>query len=64
VLDTRNLTARPGTTFAYSNFGYVLLGRVIEAVTNVRNGERMYKSCGHTRYSSHNIHNEIRAMPS
>lgn len=30
---TRHLPYRPGTRFDYSNFGYVLLGRVIEEVT-------------------------------
>lgn len=29
----RELDAAPGTTFSYCNFGYVLLGRVIEQVT-------------------------------
>lgn len=31
----RRLDADPGERFAYSNFGYCLLGRVIEAVANV-----------------------------
>ncbi|NUR99898.1 MAG: beta-lactamase family protein [Kribbellaceae bacterium] len=31
----RPLTNTPGTTFAYSNYGYLLLGRVIEAVTGM-----------------------------
>lgn len=31
---TRHLPYRPGTRFDYSNFGYVLLGRVIEEVTD------------------------------
>lgn len=33
VLDSRPLAARPGTRYAYSNFGYCVLGRVIEKVT-------------------------------
>lgn len=33
VLRTRALDAEPGTAHRYSNFGYFLLGRVIEAVT-------------------------------
>ncbi|MEU7867285.1 serine hydrolase domain-containing protein [Dactylosporangium sp. NPDC049140] len=31
----RALASDPGTTFAYSNYGYLLLGRVIEAVTGM-----------------------------
>jgi CubicO group peptidase (beta-lactamase class C family) len=33
TLDNRPLDDTPGTTYAYSNFGYCVLGRVIEAVT-------------------------------
>jgi CubicO group peptidase (beta-lactamase class C family) len=33
VLAERRLDNAPGTAFAYSNFGYCLLGRLIEAVT-------------------------------
>lgn len=33
VLDTRPLEHAPGTAYSYSNFGYCLLGRVIERVT-------------------------------
>jgi CubicO group peptidase (beta-lactamase class C family) len=33
TLDNRPLGNPPGTNFAYSNFGYCVLGRVIEAVT-------------------------------
>jgi CubicO group peptidase (beta-lactamase class C family) len=33
VLATRRLDNDPGTNYAYSNFGYCVLGRVIEAVT-------------------------------
>ena len=34
VLDTRDPSESPGTTHSYSNFGYSVLGRVIEAKTN------------------------------
>lgn len=33
VLDNRPLTNTPGTKYAYSNFGYCLLGRIVERVT-------------------------------
>lgn len=33
---SRKLDAEPGTTYSYCNFGYVLLGRVIEQVTGDR----------------------------
>jgi CubicO group peptidase (beta-lactamase class C family) len=33
TLDTRPLDFQPGSTFLYSNFGYCILGRVIEAVS-------------------------------
>src|SRR4029079_11605684 len=33
VLDNRPLDNAPGTHYAYSNFGYCLLGRIIEKVT-------------------------------
>ena len=33
VLRTRNPTNAPGTTYSYSNFGYCVLGRVIEKLT-------------------------------
>jgi CubicO group peptidase (beta-lactamase class C family) len=33
TLDNRPLATQPGTFWAYSNFGYCVLGRVIEAVT-------------------------------
>lgn len=35
VLDQRSLAFEPGTGYAYSNFGYCLLGRVIEAASGV-----------------------------
>ena len=33
VLDERSLASSPGSTYVFSNFGYSLLGRVIEKVT-------------------------------
>jgi D-alanyl-D-alanine carboxypeptidase len=33
TLDNRPLASTPGSTYAYSNFGYAVLGRVIERVT-------------------------------
>jgi CubicO group peptidase (beta-lactamase class C family) len=33
TLDNRPLANQPGTNYAYSNFGYCVLGRVVEAVT-------------------------------
>ena len=43
----------PGTAYAYSNFGYCLLGRVIEKLTGQRYGayvrEAVLKPCGVTR---------------
>ncbi len=33
VLDERSLSRKPGTEYEYSNFGYSLLGRIIEEVT-------------------------------
>jgi D-alanyl-D-alanine carboxypeptidase len=35
ILDTRPLTSQPGTTFNYSNFGYCILGRIIEEVSGL-----------------------------
>lgn len=35
VLDNRNLARAPGTSYYYSNFGYSVLGRVIEKVTGM-----------------------------
>jgi CubicO group peptidase (beta-lactamase class C family) len=35
TLDNLPLTSAPGTTYAYSNFGYCILGRVIERVTGL-----------------------------
>jgi CubicO group peptidase (beta-lactamase class C family) len=34
VLDERSLAYSPGSTYAFSNFGYSLLGRIIEKVTS------------------------------
>ncbi len=34
ILDTRNPDYAPGTYYAYSNFGYSVLGRIIEKKTN------------------------------
>ncbi len=34
VLDTHDPSEPPGTTYSYSNFGYCVLGRVVEAKTN------------------------------
>lgn len=33
TIDNKPLTSQPGTQWAYSNFGYCLLGRIIEQVT-------------------------------
>ena len=33
VLRTRNPTSAPGSVYSYSNFGYCVLGRVIEKLT-------------------------------
>ena len=33
TLENRMLTTAPGSTYAYSNFGYLILGRIIEKVT-------------------------------
>jgi len=35
TLDNRPLATTPGTTYAYSNFGYAVLGRVIERITGM-----------------------------
>lgn len=35
VLDTRELATNPGDTYSYSNFGYILLGRIVEKVTGM-----------------------------
>lgn len=40
TLDTRPLEHDPGTHYAYSNFGYCLLGRIVEAVSG-----RGYERC-------------------
>jgi len=55
TLDNQPLVHAPGTTYAYSNFGYCVLGRVIEHVTkrpyaeHVR--ERILSRCGVTGMS-------------
>jgi CubicO group peptidase (beta-lactamase class C family) len=36
TLNTKRLTSQPGNKYAYSNFGYCLLGRVIEKITRRR----------------------------
>lgn len=39
TLSRARLQAEPGTSYGYSNFGYCLLGRIIEAATGVSYGE-------------------------
>ncbi|WUD70290.1 serine hydrolase [Streptomyces sp. NBC_00510] len=39
TLDNLPLVNNPGTTYGYSNFGYCLLGRIIERVTGMSYGE-------------------------
>lgn len=39
TLDNAPLTSDPGTTYAYSNFGYCLLGRIIEKVSGLSYGD-------------------------
>ena len=52
TLDNQSLAHEPGTSYAYSNFGYCLLGRIIEKVTGrayaaaVR--QRVLRPCGIT----------------
>jgi len=50
TLDSRPPTTPPGRSYAYSNFGYCLLGRVIEIVTGTRYEEhvrrRILARCG------------------
>ncbi|MGD0734976.1 MAG: serine hydrolase domain-containing protein [Terracidiphilus sp.] len=41
TLDAYPLEAKPGTAYNYSNFGYFLLGRVIEQVSGMPYGEYM-----------------------
>lgn len=36
VLDSRNPSSTPGTTYAYSNFGYCILGRIIEKKSGMK----------------------------
>ncbi|HXD73529.1 MAG TPA: serine hydrolase domain-containing protein [Vicinamibacterales bacterium] len=55
VLDTRPLDTAPGEHYAYSNFGFILLGRVIEVVTGTFYDEhvkqRVLRRCGITGMS-------------
>lgn len=50
TLKKRPLSFLPGNTYRYSNFGYFLLGRVIEAVTQIPYGRAMhdlvFSQCG------------------
>lgn len=39
TLDNQPLIADPGTSYGYSNFGYCLLGRIIEQVSGVTYGQ-------------------------
>jgi len=52
TLDNRPLDNEPGTRFEYSNFGYCLLGRVIEKVTGMKYEDYVQKNifnqCGIT----------------
>lgn len=36
ILDTREPSAEPGAVFCYSNFGFCLLGRVVEKITGMK----------------------------
>lgn len=38
VLDTRTPAAAPGTTYAYLNFGYCVLGRIVDSASQSHNG--------------------------
>lgn len=44
TLDDRPLSHEPGTRFAYSNFGYALLGRIIERVSGEAYGDHVRKA--------------------
>ena len=44
VLNETKLTQPPGSTFLYSNFGYLLLGRIIEIVSG-RSYLRYIREC-------------------
>ena len=52
TLEHMPLTAPPGQTFAYSNFGYCILGRVIEKLTGQAYAQyikdNILKRCGIT----------------
>ncbi|MFF1868663.1 serine hydrolase [Kitasatospora herbaricolor] len=43
TLDTRPLGADPGTVYGYSNFGYCLLGRIVERVTGMPYGQFVHR---------------------
>ncbi|MCX5213046.1 beta-lactamase family protein [Kitasatospora sp. NBC_00240] len=43
TLDTRPLDADPGTAYGYSNFGYCLLGRIVERVTGMPYGQFVHR---------------------
>lgn len=44
TLDTQPLLNAPGTVYAYSNFGYCLLGRVIESISGVPYAEYVQRT--------------------
>jgi CubicO group peptidase (beta-lactamase class C family) len=44
TLDNQPLTATPGTAYGYSNFGYCLLGRIIERVTGLPYADVVHRS--------------------
>ncbi|GAA2743744.1 hypothetical protein GCM10010440_24440 [Kitasatospora cinereorecta] len=43
TLDNRPLDADPGTTYGYSNFGYCLLGRIVERAGGLPYGEFVHR---------------------
>ena len=45
TLDNRPLSNVPGTTYAYSNFGYCILGRVIEKITGMPYAQAVDSLC-------------------
>ena len=44
LFKNRALVATPGTAFNYTTYGYVVLGRIIEQVSDVT-GPRFFRSC-------------------